>query len=1086
LIALLTTTEKATSRLSSHAAARAAAAGFSEAIQVDGQPGVRPGSPRGLGFASADCRLWMSDGLRARVRSREQSRRRTRVRGAKMTERDQDKIAEANQGADATPDETPNPDETPKPAARSAPHLPIVAIGASAGGLAAFEAFLSNMPADNGMVFVLVQHLSPDHKSILAELVQRHTPMKAVEVEDGTRVEPNCVYIIPPNRDLAFLDGTLQLMEPSAPHGHRLPIDFLFRSLAMDQREQAICIVLSGTGSDGSQGLRAIKAEGGMVMAQDPDSAEYDGMPRSAIATGQVDYISAPAAMPAQLLAYTARAFGRSRPPPVTRKAEDPLKKIFILLRAQTGHDFSLYKPSTINRRLERRMAVQQIDELASYVRYLQDTPGEIDALFNDLLIGVTNFFRDPETFEALGSQVALLLKSKASDAVVRVWSAGCSTGEEAYSLAILVREQLDALKLGLKLQVFASDIDRRAVDIGRRGVYSTSIAADVSPERLTRWFHLEGGAYRIHQGIRDSMVFSEHDVIKDPPFSKLDLICCRNVLIYLRPELQRRLIPLFHYALNPSGILCLGTSETVGEFHELFAELDRKAKLYQRKQDLYGTSRPALGEFIPPLPRPAAAHSASGKARLEGELALRELTERALLLHAPAGALVNARGDLLYIHGRTGKYLEPAPGQPALNILKMARNGLRSELATALHRATTYKEVVRSSNLRVQTNGDFVTIDVVLRPISTGAADSNDARLYLITFEEVPARQADAALAAPVGTSESRAELDARIAALQHELRAKDEYLQSTQEEMQTANEELQSSNEELQSTNEELQSTNEELETSKEELQSVNEELATVNTELQTKVTDLSRVNNDMNNLLAATDIGTIFVDHDLCIQRFTPAVTKLMNLIRTDVGRPLAHTVSNLTGYDRLIEDVTDVLDTLSPKEVEVETRGGVWYLLRIRPYRTLENVIEGAVITFTDVSELRAAQAVLREAEGLRRMAMVMRDAYDAMTVQDLEGRILAWNQGAVRLYGWSESEALTMNVRELTPEGERERAFEMLKRVRQGEAVEPFTVTRITKAGHLLQILTTSTALVNEVRKVYGVATTEREVAGRHA
>ena len=461
------------------------------------------------------------------------------------------------------------PPSTPPPASS----FPIVGIGASAGGLAAFDAFFSGMPADRepGMAFVLVQHLAPDHSSMLTALVQRNTRMQVLEVEDGMVVQVNCTYIIPPNRDMAFLNGALHLLEPTAPRGHRLPIDYLFRSLAQDQRERAIGIVLSGTGSDGTLGVRAIKGEGGMVMVQNPGSAEFDGMPRSTLATGLVDFELPPAEMPAQLMAYVAHAFGR--PPNVglasVPLSENALKKIFILLRTHTGHDFSQYKPNTIYRRIERRMAVHQVDTLDSYVRYLQHTPAEVDALFHDLLIGVTNFFRDPEAFAVLEAQVIpKLFASKSPGAVVRAWSAGCSTGEEAYSLAILLQERLDVLKLNFKVQVFATDLDDRAIATARAGVYPASIADDISPERLARFFTAEpdGSAYRVHKGIRDMLVFSEHDLIKDPPFSKLDLISCRNLLIYMGAELQKKVMALFHYALLPGGILFLGSSETVGE----------------------------------------------------------------------------------------------------------------------------------------------------------------------------------------------------------------------------------------------------------------------------------------------------------------------------------------------------------------------------------------------------------------------------------------------------------------------------------------------------------------------------------------
>jgi two-component system CheB/CheR fusion protein len=970
--------------------------------------------------------------------------------------------------------------------------FPVVGIGASAGGLAAFEAFFSGMPADidPGMAFGLVQHLAPDHKSILTDLVKRYTRMQVFEVEDGMTVKPNCAYIIPPNRDMAFLNGSLQLLEQAAPRGLRLPIDFFFRSLAQDQHERAICIVLSGTGSDGTLGLRTVKGEGGMVMAQNPESTEYDGMPRSAIATGLVDYVLPPAEMPAQLIAYVAHAFEKSLDPvsPSRHGPEGMMKKIFILLRSQTGHDFSQYKQSTINRRVKRRMAVHQIERLEGYVRYLQQSPAEVELLFHDLLIGVTSFFRDPEAFEAFQEQVLpQIVANKPAGELVRVWVPGCSTGEEAYSIAILLQERLESLGQNFKVQVFATDIDSRAIGHARAGIYPASIAADISPERLSRFFTKEpdGSAYRIHKGIRDMMVFSEQDVIKDPPFSKLDLISCRNLLIYLGGDLHKKLLHLFHYALNPGGALFLGSSETVGEFADRFITLDRKSKLYLRKEDIPGAQHPAIRQHLPPTTKGGAVIRPSGMAPGKDKLQLHELTERGLLQHfAPVGALVNERGDILYLHGRTGLYLEPAPGEAGMNILKMAREGLRRDLTIALFNAALHKEPVYHSGLRVKTNGDFTSADLTVRPMTAGPDAAAESNLFLVIFEETPADQqrtvkpaADAVKVA----GEAGLDVDARIAALKQELRAKEEYLQATNEELETSNEELKSSNEEMQSVNEELQSTNEEMETSKEELQSVNEELATVNTELQQKVNDLSRAINDMNNLLAGTGIGTIFVDHALRIQRFTPAVTQVINLILSDVGRPVGHIVSNLVGYDSLVEDVQEVLNTLTPKEIEVQSQSGGWYLLRIRPYRTLENVIEGAVITFTEITEMKEAQAALRESATLRRLAVVVREAHDAILVQDFEGRILAWNPGAERMYGWSEAEALAMNIRDLIPEDLREEALAVVKQLARDEVLDPYRLKRIAKDGRIVEVWLTATPLVNESAQAYAIATTEREM-----
>jgi two-component system, chemotaxis family, CheB/CheR fusion protein len=906
--------------------------------------------------------------------------------------------------------------ESPQAATAPGAEFPVVGIGASAGGLAAFEAFFSGMPADSepGMAFVLVQHLAPDHKSILTDLVQRYTRMQVHEVEDGMTVRPNCAYIIPPGRDMAFEGGALHLLEPSAPRGRRMPIDFFFRSLALDQHERAIGIVLSGTGSDGTLGVRAIKGEGGMVMVQNPASTDYDGMPRSALGTGLVDYELPPAEMPPQLIAYAVHAFGRPHPPPTTTppKPENALRKIFILLRTHTGNDFSQYKPSTVHRRIDRRMAIHQIESMDGYLKYLEQTPAEVEALFRDMLIGVTNFFRDPEAFQAVRENVIpALFSGKPPDSAIRIWSAGCSTGEEAYSLAILMAEHLEATRQNFRVQIFATDIDSQSIVAARGGIYPASIAADIAPERMSRYFTVEpdGTFCRIHKNIRDMLVFSEQNLIRDPPFSKLDLISCRNLLIYMDAALQRKIIPLFHYALNPGGVLFLGNSETVGEFGNLFATLDRKWKLYRRLDESHHASRvripPAMTRTESAPPRPAH------RTAQPGNPPLREMTEQALLKHlAPVAALVNNNGDILYLHGRTGLFLEPAPGEAGVsNILNMAREGLRLELVTALHRAAGDGAVIRSPNLRVKSNGEFTTVNLTVRPVSAapaavaaaGPAGTFEGPLFLIILEEPPPSQT--AVSAPstpqleeaggvlAGDDEARS----LIASLRQELRAKDEYLQTTNEELETANEELRSSNEEMQSVNEELQSTNEELETSKEELQSVNEELSTVNAELQTKVADLTRANNDMNNLLSGTGIATVFVDHGLRIMRFTPAATRIINLIQSDIGRPAGHIVSNLVGYDSLPADMQAVLDTLAPKEVEVRTKVGAWYTMRILPYRTLDNVIEGAVITFVDITTAKQAQEDLHKAH-VRVVEAISDTVRDPLVVLDPDARVLSAN------------------------------------------------------------------------------------------
>ncbi|MCX5998858.1 MAG: PAS domain-containing protein [Chloroflexi bacterium] len=958
--------------------------------------------------------------------------------------------------------------EVPEPATAEALEagFPVVGIGASAGGLAAFEAFFANMPADteSGMAFVLVQHLAPDHKSILSDLVRRYTPMKVYEAEDGMKVLPNCTYIIPPNQNMAFLHGELYLTEPVAPRGLRLPIDYFFRSLAQDQRERAICIVLSGTGSDGTLGLKAIKGEGGMAMAQTPESAEYDGMPRTAIATGQVDYLLPPAEMPAQLIAYVKHAFGRKRPPVSTPilKPNDQLQKILILLRDSTRHDFSSYKQNTVTRRIERRMSVNQIDRMGDYLEYLRQNPAEVESLFRDLLIGVTSFFREPEAFAALRERaVPRLFDGLAGGRAVRVWVPACSTGEEAYSIAMLLQEFMETSKQKFKVQIFGTDIDRQAIEQARAGIYPASIAADVSAERLVRFFaqDAEGGAYHIRKSIRDMLVFSEQDVIMDPPLSRMGLISCRNLLIYMSAELQKRVISLFHYALNQDGFLFLGNSESIGESPDLFDAVERKWRLYRRKgvTSFRPVPRePALrlpGEVRPPLPVWAGHREKSPDVRV--------LTEKALLQqYAPASVVINERGEILYIHGHTGKYLEPALGEVSMDIARMAREGLRRQLTAAIRQAVNKKEPVRCPGLRVTTNGEVTTVNLTVAPFDpgTGAAEG----LLLATFEDVlPEEKDKPETLAATATDDLAAKEDNRIEALERELQDKEEYLQTIIEELETSGEEMRSATEELQSANEELQSANEELETSGEELQSINEELSTVNTELQQKMDELSRASNDLSNLLAGTEIGTLFVDTQTCIRFFTPVAARVINLIPADVGRPVGHIVSNILGYDLLVEDIHAVMKSLIPRETEVQTREGLWYLLRILPYRTHKNVVDGAVVTLIDISERKITERkhneeALRELNSLRRLAVV------------------------VRMYGWSESEALAMNIREVTPKAIRGPESALMPKLAQATPVEPFPTQRLAKDGRTVDVWLTATALVNEAGEVYAVATTERE------
>jgi len=893
------------------------------------------------------------------------------------------------------------------------PSFPIVGIGASAGGLEAFDQFFTHMPPDTGMAFVLIQHLDPKHKSILSELVRRYTRMPVREVEDGMSVEPNSVYVIPPNRNMAILHRKLHLLEQSDISGLRTPIDFFFRSLAEDLKDKAICIVLSGTGTEGAMGLRAVKGEGGMAMAQDAESAKYDGMPRSAIGTGLVDYILPPEKMADQLIRYVRHATGDVSA--ITTDAADKdgglLQKIFILIRSQTGHDFSYYKQNTILRRIERRMAVNQISGLPAYVRYMQDDPREAVILFKELLIGVTNFFRDKEAFEALRNKVIpRLFENRSPDNPLRIWVPGCSTGEEAYSIAILCQDFMGTEGKNLSVQMFATDIDNAAIESARLGLYPNSIAADVPPDYLARFFARENGSFRMKKEIRDKVVFALQNVITDPPFSKIDLISCRNLLIYLGPELQKRVLPLFHYSLKKEGFLFLGTSETIGEFSDYFSIVDRKGKLFKRKET--NLVRGDLLDFHAPtttdrrVDAQVLRHVGPMRATNYREVAERIIRES----YGPTGVIINEKSEVLYIHGRAGKYLEPPSGEFTGDLLAMAREGLRLELATAIRKVSVLKTEIRTPHIRVKTNGEDQLINLVIKPISQ--PPSLEGTL-LVIFEDLPSE--DKAGLQPTTDESIDTEPFPRIQQLEQELRSTKEYLQTTIEELETANEELKSTNEELQSSNEELQSTNEELETSKEELQSINEELTTVNSELQQKIDQLSKTSSDLNNLLSSTQIGTIFLDMGLNIQRFTPTMSDIINLIPTDVGRPISHIVTKM-GYQGLVEDAKGVLKTLVPREMEIQTEDDRWFLMRILPYRTIENMIDGVVITFVDTTQRREIEEKLRQeiverekSEQKIKMTLsyaenIVNTVREPLLVLDGDMHVVSVNQSFYRMFG----------------------------------------------------------------------------------
>ncbi|RNI31907.1 hypothetical protein EFA69_05195 [Rufibacter immobilis] len=847
----------------------------------------------------------------------------------------------------------------------------VVGIGGSAGSLEAYEAFFQNVPLNPGMAFVVVPHLAPEYKSNMADILQRHTHMPVVEVEDRLALEPNKVYVVSPQQETELENGFFRLHPPTLPAGQRLPVDYFFRSLARDLKERAVGVILSGVGTDGSLGIKAIVENYGIVAVQEPETALFDNMPRSALKTDLVDYVLPPEAIPDKLVSIAKMPIQQGRPLPDSKKSEQTLQKIFSLIRHQTEHDFSQYKRNTIFRRMERRMNLHQIKQFSQYASYLQDSPAEVELLFKEFLIGVTRFFRDVEPFELIKTRfLPQLLQEKKEGDTVRVWVAGCSTGEEAYSLAILLLECIEQNPeiQHLKVQIFASDIDPNAIERARLGYYPENIAADVSLERLKRYFVKQENQYQVRKELREKIVFAVHNINRDAPFTKLDLLSCRNLLIYLSQDLQRKVFPVFHYSLNPSGILLLGSSETIGGYPDLFSPLDTKWKIYQRSESAVPLSRLdfpfsySTTEPIKNLPDPDIT--------LKRESTMSTAVNRIMLdQFAPPSVIINGKGDIFYIHGRTGRYLEPAQGQAKLNIFDMAREGLTYELSSAIHKANLLREVVTVENVQVRNEVGTQTIRLMVKPLTEPEIVKN---FLMVVFEEIPNQKKKARRTK--ASKEENAQKDDIISQLEAELQFTKQRLQTTVEEMHSSLEELKSTNEELQSANEELQSTNEESMTNKEEMQSMNEELMTINLQYQTKTEELVNSNNDMKNLLDSTEIATIFLDQHNNIKNFTPQATQIFNLIRSDIGRSITHIASNLK-YPDITKDVKEVLERLRTKEVHLQTADERhWYSMRIMPYRTVDNFINGAVITFTNITAYKEMETGL-EATNLYASALI---------------------------------------------------------------------------------------------------------------
>jgi two-component system CheB/CheR fusion protein len=827
--------------------------------------------------------------------------------------------------------------------------FPVIGIGASAGGLEALEIFFAHVDPQCGMAFIVIQHLDPTHKSIMGSLLKKYTSMEISEIADGEMIMVNRIYLAPPDHSVTSVNKTLHLVASEKSHGISLPIDVFFQSLAKDQGDQSIGIILSGTGSDGTLGIKAIKAAGGMAMVQTEEQAKYSGMPKSALDTGLVDFVLPVEEMANQISLYTQHPYLQATE--LHKSTEDEFQtitqKIITLLCSKTGHDFSLYKQSTIRRRIERRMALHQIEKITDYFHYLERNTNEIDLLFKELLINVTRFFRDPEAFDALEKEAfPIIFERKEQDQPLRVWVPGCSSGEEAYSLVILLTEVMEKQKKHFPLQVFASDIDTEAIETARRATYPESISEDVSKMRLSRFFTKEGNAYRVKKQVRDCVIFALQDLAKDPPFSQLDLVSCRNLLIYMDHTLQKKIFPIFQYSLVDRGILFLGNSESIGEFTGSFSPIDTKWKIYKRRGISHSPIEyPRFPKRLPTIAQDKTTPTARSGFKTLGEKVIAQS-------FAPPSVLINENFDVLYSYGSIDHYLAISSGEASLNLLHIAREGLRHRLGPVLAQALKDRVPVVNEDVHVRSESGMKTIDLIVQPI---IEPGETQVMMMVVFKE----KSESRTPAPKTKKSSNepTSRDAEIDALEQELKTTKEYLQNTIEELQTANEEFQS-------TNEELQSTNEELETSKEELQSTNEELITVNSELQHKVEQLTETGNDISNLLASTDIASIFLDNDLRIKRFTPSMANIFRLLEADTGRSIRDITSTIISFN-IYDAAEQVLSSLIRKEVEVRNDFNNWFSLRILPYRTIDNTIDGVVITFVDISELKRASQELEE-------------------------------------------------------------------------------------------------------------------------
>jgi len=849
--------------------------------------------------------------------------------------------------------------------------VPVIGIGASAGGLEAFSELLRHLPTNTDMAFVLVQHLDPKHESMLTELLKRETTMEVNEVKDKMKVRGNNVYVIPPDCEMTVSKGFLHIVPRKKTSGKYMPVDAFFTSLASDQKNKAIGIVLSGTATDGTIGLKNIKAEGGLTFAQDTKTAKFDGMPRSAIASGVVDFILSPEHIAKEISKIVFHPYmsdiNTSETDELMNENEKDITEIFRLLRNYREVDFTHYKPSTIKRRLARRMVLCRNKNINDYIRYLKETPSELDLLYQDFLINVTGFFREPETFETLKKKVfPEILSDDRSEMPVRIWVPGCSTGEEAYSIAIYVLEYIQEINSNVSVSIFATDINETAIEKARTGCYPESISSDIPADKLRNFFMKIENGYQVNKTVRNSCIFARHDLIKDPPFSNIDIISCRNVMIYLGPLLQRKIIPAFHYALSTKGFLMLGSSETIGVHADLFTLEDKKYKIYSKKSI---KSRRMI-DYDFPVEKYESKQSDPVKNSQESHKdfdVLKEADRIVLSCYAPPGILINENMDIIEFRRNVSPYLKPAPGPASLNLMKMAHEDLLAELRIGIHKAKKENAIIKKTGLEIKYNGTKKIVDIKIIPVNQTSISKE--HYFLILFHDVdktlPAEE-KSNKKTEIISKKQRNEMDMEIKKLQEELAATREYLQSIIEEREATNEELRSAIEEIQSSNEELQSTNEEMETAKEELQSTNEELTTVNEELQNRNMELIQVNSDLTNLLSSVNIPIVMLSSDLRIRRFTPQAEKVLHLITTDIGRPIVDLNLNIVIPD-MEKKILSVIDSLNTEEIEVQDREGQWYSLRIRPYKTIENKIDGVIIAMLDIDTLKRSNELIKEAQ-----------------------------------------------------------------------------------------------------------------------